>query len=123
MATSNQPEKANSKVKEKPSLIPPDERFWQRYSPHHEFPLSSATSGLVHLLVLGILVLGARALANLNLPLPVDTIEVGGGSGGSPEGEEGGHGKFTRTESLNDIKDSATERPKAPTQGADLQEV
>ena len=36
----------NDKVpaKGKAALIPPEEKFWQRYSPHHEFPLSTVTS-------------------------------------------------------------------------------
>jgi hypothetical protein len=38
-------------------LVPPDERFWQRYSRHGELPLSGATSLALHLLVFGLLVL------------------------------------------------------------------
>lgn len=34
-------------------LIPPEERFWQRYSPRHEFPLSTVASILVHAVVFG----------------------------------------------------------------------
>jgi hypothetical protein len=33
-------------------LAPPDERFWRRYSRHHELPLSSVGSLTLHLLVL-----------------------------------------------------------------------
>ena len=36
---------------------PPEERFWQRYSPHHELPLSGAGSFALHLVVLGVLLL------------------------------------------------------------------
>ncbi|HZU38138.1 MAG TPA: hypothetical protein VFA18_19605 [Gemmataceae bacterium] len=32
---------------------PPDERFWVRYSPHHEFRLSTLASLLLHLIVYG----------------------------------------------------------------------
>ncbi len=41
----------------RPLLVPPEETLWKRYSPHHEFPLSGATSGALHLLVLGLLLL------------------------------------------------------------------
>ena len=33
---------------------PFEEPFWQRYSPHHEFPLSSATSIALHMLALDV---------------------------------------------------------------------
>jgi hypothetical protein len=37
-------------------LVPPEERFWKRYSPHHEFPLSSVGSVVLHILSIGALV-------------------------------------------------------------------
>jgi hypothetical protein len=40
-------------------FTPPDERFWKRYSPHGELPLSSVASIAVHILVAGLLILGA----------------------------------------------------------------
>jgi hypothetical protein len=43
-------------VLEPKELVPPEERFWQRYSPHHEFPLSSAGSVVLHVLSIGALV-------------------------------------------------------------------
>jgi hypothetical protein len=38
-------------------LLPPEERFWKRYSPHHEFSLSGATSLALHILALGLILL------------------------------------------------------------------
>ena len=32
----------NGKATKKP-LVPPDEKFWVRYSPHHEAPLSGVS--------------------------------------------------------------------------------
>jgi hypothetical protein len=43
------------KAKSKGAL-PPEERFWKRYSKHHEFPLSSAGSILLHALVFTVLI-------------------------------------------------------------------
>src|SRR5262249_25503504 len=40
---------------DKNPLVPPDETIWQRYSPHHEFPLSSVTSVTLHILVIVLL--------------------------------------------------------------------
>ncbi len=44
---------------EDPKRVPPDERFWRRYSPHGELPLSGASSLAVHLLLFGLLMLAA----------------------------------------------------------------
>jgi hypothetical protein len=74
--------KKPSRAENKP-LIPPDEDFWQRYSPHHEFPLSLSSSGVVHITVFGLMVLGgilgARWYSGSNVD--VDTIEIAGGGG------------------------------------------
>src|SRR5712692_3390881 len=67
---------------------PFEEPFWQRYSPHHEFPLSSATSIALHVLALVFLIVAGWFVASLleKSKLEVDTLEVGGG-GGNPRGE------------------------------------
>ena len=36
---------AAPEVRPDPSPVPPEERFWRRYSPHHEFPLSTVARG------------------------------------------------------------------------------
>jgi hypothetical protein len=74
-----------------PELVPPDERFWQRYSPHAEFPLSSAGSLAVHILIFGLLGLmawlGAVLFSHANRSLPVEAVRLDlGGGGGNPHG-------------------------------------
>src|SRR5439155_3328935 len=74
---------------------PPDEKFWVRYSKHHELPLSSATSVMVHVLGFILIAFGAWLAWKLGWagpePLPgVGVVEVMGGGGGSPSGTEGG---------------------------------
>src|SRR5436190_2723603 len=70
-------------LKKKPPVLP-EERFWKRYSPHHEFPLSTVSSFVVHALGFGLLVLGAILMARFGFrdkPIEVDTVSVGGGGG------------------------------------------
>lgn len=38
-------------------VLPPEEKFWRRYSPRHEFPLAMALSIFAHGLILGIILL------------------------------------------------------------------
>ena len=75
MAKTNQP------------LIPPEEALWQRYSPHFELPLASATSLFLHGLVIGLLAMGGLAFfftPNLEATKPprMDVVMIeGNGSG------------------------------------------
>ncbi|HEY7329922.1 MAG TPA: hypothetical protein VH592_19965 [Gemmataceae bacterium] len=66
-------------------LVPPDERFWQRYSPHAELPLSSAGSLVVHVLALGLMILlawiGTVLLNHSSRQLPVEAVQLSGGGG------------------------------------------
>ena len=78
--------------------LPPEERFWKRYSPHHEFPLSSVTSVALHVLVVVLLLLVAWVAVKLRLddegrPLPVFAVTVGdGGRGEKGNGPGPGNG-------------------------------
>src|SRR5207248_460081 len=47
------------------SLVPPDEQLWTHYSPHHEFSLSSVGSFTLHGLTIGLLILIALGVINL----------------------------------------------------------
>jgi hypothetical protein len=63
---------------------PPEERFWQRYSKHHELPISTAGSVLLHGVVVGAVILVAVAAfaATTAPPLPLGVVqEIGGGDG------------------------------------------
>jgi hypothetical protein len=69
---------------EKTSLLPPDEKFWERYSPHHELPLAGVTSFFIHGLVIGIMVLAAfwylfQRDSESNKPPSMDMVQVAGG--------------------------------------------
>jgi hypothetical protein len=77
-------------------LIPPDERFWVRYSPHHEFPLANVTSFVAHVLAFGlILVLAAWIGTGRNHQVPVEAVRLGltnPGGGGKKHGTGDGPG-------------------------------
>lgn len=75
------------------SILPPDEKFWERYSPHHELPLASMTSFFMHGLVIGIMVLGAfwylfERESDSHKPPSMDVVQLVGGGDGS-EGASG----------------------------------
>ena len=68
-------------VQKNHGLLPPEQRLWQRYSPHNEAPLSGVTSTVIHALVIGLLLLiiyvhGITQLDDANRPLPVDGEEI-----------------------------------------------
>src|SRR5438874_11861209 len=79
--------------------LPIDEPIMVRYSPHHEFPLSTVTSVGLHVLVIGLLIIGGIVIARLNWggdvpPPPSDAVamELPGGGGGNPNGVGNGPG-------------------------------
>jgi hypothetical protein len=49
-------------------FLPPEERFWKRYSPHNEFSVSGATSVALHALAIGLLILIFWMLWRPSLP-------------------------------------------------------
>jgi hypothetical protein len=93
------PLSAPAKDSRTPSLVPvlpPEERFWRRYSPHGEAPLSVAGSIGVHGLVIGGLILFALYVASLFYKpmhsLPIDPVQLTGGGDRSKEGVGNGRG-------------------------------
>lgn len=78
-----------------PPLAPPSEEFWDKYSPHHEFPLSSVGSIALHIGGLVLILLALWLLSRLAIsdktPVPnrVMTL-VGEGEGNEGRGQGGG---------------------------------
>src|SRR3954447_22063245 len=101
MSTATAPEKKPTTPE---PLIPPDEKFWQRYSPHGEAPLSLAGSVSLHLLLGGGLVLFGVYLAALffrdrsSVPVEPVRLKFEGGGGGKRTGEGTGKGVGTGVE-------------------------
>src|SRR5438046_1822792 len=80
-------------------VLPPEEQFWQRYSPHNEFPVSSIGSLTIYLII-GVLIVAGIKLKLFDTerpPLDVDSVEMDftdiGGGGGDPDGVSGGVGQ------------------------------
>jgi hypothetical protein len=101
--------------------VPPEEQFWQRYSPHHELPLSGASSFALHALVLGLFgLLTLSVFANWfktdrSLPVEPVRLDIDSGGGGSPRGVGDGPGIGRGQEDVPDKRDTAQEGdPKAP---------
>lgn len=88
------PATKNSAISNRP-LVPPDEQFWIRYSPHHEFSLSSLGSIVVHAGIIGGLILVGTLLAmrrdsDVLRPPTMDVVQMS--EGGAGDGNPGGQG-------------------------------
>jgi hypothetical protein len=92
------PTTTDSKVSAKPwpAAFPPEERFWQRYSRNHEFPLSTFLAAALYVLVGFLIFFGGYFLYNWSKrhdePLPVEAIALDAGGGGNPNGSGTGPG-------------------------------
>jgi hypothetical protein len=77
-------------------LIPPDESMWQKYSPHFEMPLASATSLFLHGMIIGMMAISGMAIfwaarEEAARPPRMDVVMIeGGGSGLEGLGGEAG---------------------------------
>jgi hypothetical protein len=115
---------------DKPLLVPPEEQFWKRYSPHHEFPLSSVTS-ITFYCVLGIAIYVVikfglvDRLFGSKEALPVEPIALAGSGDGG--GGTGGDGTGDKTEDLtgNETEDKLPDKwkPEVPLTKLDRPEV
>jgi hypothetical protein len=98
-------------------LTPPDERFWVRYSPHHEFPLSTVISICFYLLVFIAVVVAYFFLVPLfsgkGDSLPLETVAIGGVGGMPGEPGTAGDGNEGPREDLGDPQKLAEEHKPA----------
>jgi hypothetical protein len=112
----------DSKAAGPASRVPPDEQFWQRYSPHGEAPLSMGGSVTLHALGVGLLfllfVLGITlAKAPRSLPVEPVSFKIGGGGGkktGVGDGPGVGHGAEDVGEPDKETQPGAEDAPRRP---------
>jgi hypothetical protein len=107
----------NAEIREtKPAgpVTVPEERFWKRYSPHGEAPLSFAASVTLHGLAIGAVVLLVVYLATLLLQparsLPIEPVRFPLGSSGDGRGNGQGPGRLDQREDVGQA-DDAVGRP------------
>src|SRR5260370_2313172 len=115
-----------AQIAEKPatkSAPPPEEVFWQRYSPHHECLLSCVSSITLHALVVGLLILIAvvafwarNSEASPHRPANMDVVQLEGGGDGGLEGGGAEPGplqaKQGKTEAASDLPQGKTDAPR-----------
>src|SRR6476659_7637751 len=72
---------------------PPDEKFWVKYSPHHELPISGMASLAWHTLAVVLIVLVAWVIGNRGQDdMPLEMIQIGGSGGGGGDRRDFGPG-------------------------------
>ncbi len=104
-------------MSQNPSLQEPgatsEVKFWRRYSPHHELPLSGAVSVVLHALLIVLLFLaGVLAVRSRDTgPLEVGTVVIGGEPGHG--GEAVDNAAPERREAARDVPPAAAE-PRPP---------
>lgn len=109
-------------------LIPPEERFWKRYSAHGEAPLSMSGSLALHALVFGGVFLFSVYLASIWRPtrsLPVEAVrlQIEGGGGGKPDGVGDGKGIGKAAENVPEKSEDPGTQKDAKTERAALKPV
>jgi hypothetical protein len=81
------PTKLGKQLRELPKQ--PSEQFWQRYSPHHELPISGISSIALHVFIGSLVVVGAvwlgQAKAKDKMPVPFGMVQISD----TPDGESG----------------------------------
>jgi len=112
-------------------LVPPEEQFWVRYSPHNEAPLSGVTSFGLHLLAIPLIALIVWVMAkwddddkNKEVPVdvvmiddptaPVDTVARPGGGGGHRKGSDKGPNRGSPEESGGSDKSNTDKKAPLP---------
>src|SRR5919201_469105 len=103
---------------------PPDERFWVKYSPHHELPISGLASIAWHTFGIVLIVLIAFVVSiNRTTDMPIESVRIGGGPGNpdavGPDTRSGAGGLVEAASALERPKDFRA--PDKPLRDIDLQ--
>jgi hypothetical protein len=121
---------ANNQAKPRPKApagpAPFEEPFWSRYSRHHEFPLSAATSIALHVLAVVFMFILMWWLwhALTKSKLEVDTLQVTyAGGGGNRQGEGNAAGDRPPASGTENVEPPKNEQVKPPGPLADLKKV
>ncbi len=119
-ASPKSPVEPTSAVSPMNSLLPPEEQFWEKYSPHHEFPISTVSTVLLHVLMLGMLILifryardqDDRGSVPVKALLGDGSLMGGDGDAGAAEGASGDD--TNRVEQTGEVQTPQTQAPTIP---------
>src|SRR5262249_40303529 len=96
-------------------LAPPDEKFWQRYSPNGEPFLSGLSSFVVHGVVLLIILVGLSLLAPKTTSEEIEPVLIGDGVEGGGGGNVQGQGAGPQLSKKDDVSEDLTKPKDVPT--------
>jgi hypothetical protein len=97
-------------------LQPPAEEFWEKYSPHFEFPISLVSACAIYVVTLAFIVyIVYRAMHQVDPdketpPVPVRSVTMQNGLGG-PSGDQGSGGGNVKSEATDDQPPRETRPP------------
>ncbi len=110
--------------------MPPADTFWQRYSPHHEFPLSCTISTTVYGLILGLMIFAGLGWLffgsdEVGRPPSMDVVQLPHGTGlegmGAEPGVPGATPREGKTEAVpQPLNPNKTEIPPTDVKLADV---
>ncbi len=86
---------------------PPDEQFWVRYSPNHEFSLSTLGSVLMHVIIYGaaaFLITSVFWPEDKAKPVQIDTVTEDAGGGGNRNGTGNSAGVAVPTQRTEQVQ-------------------
>jgi hypothetical protein len=109
----------NVAVKDKRPELPPEEKFWKRYSPNHECSLSSVVSIILHVVFIGVLLLVAALVAKLgwrehNNQVALGAVALDPGPGKGGDNREEGASKGTPDSSKEDVATPKAQQHSTP---------
>ena len=113
------PVATNNAAARKP-LLPPEEQFWEKYSPHNEFPLSTVGSIAIFVLSFVAIFLGGKYLLTSPAQEPLD---LGGEVSILPGGSPGSGGPGTGDGKQPDVIDPITEPDPQPKDVTPINEI
>src|SRR5262249_45339606 len=110
------PVKAGPQPDAKPDdLVPPDEKFWQRYSPNGEPFLSGLSSFVIHGVVLLIILVGLSWLMPKTTSEEIEPVLIGDGIEGGGGGNVQGQGDAPQLSKKDDVSEDLTKPKDVPT--------
>src|SRR5205085_8533947 len=102
------------------SSAPPEEQFWQKYSPHHEFSLSSAGSIAVHIGMFLLIALALWLLSSITfdektpVPMRAAIVANNGDDAVNNPGQPGGNNQVDPVEIRKAVEDFDGSLPTIP---------